>query len=132
MCLYISRYIFNVSCSTCLTHVMLNMLDTSIIHSQSLDLLCSTCLTCHMISFSFINLIILVFLLDFLFQEVLFIMSKHYFDHFFLIQFILVKNIQMSFSCNYCACLLFSCMLVNSSEKCNECMYIKKSCFFFF
>src|SRR5438034_6311158 len=34
-------------------------------------------------------------------------------------------------SCDCCAHLLFLCVLVNSSEKYNECVHVKKSCFFF-
>ena len=57
MCLYISRYIFNVSCLTCLTCAMLDMLNASVVLSQSFSSWCSTCLTCHVISLDSINLI---------------------------------------------------------------------------
>ena len=38
----------------------------------------------------------------------------------------------MPSSCDCCICLSLSCMLVNSSEKCSECVHVKKSCSFSF
>src|SRR5438046_1837608 len=58
-------------------------------------------------------------------------MSKHYFDHLLLAEFIFAENVQMSSSCDHCTHLSFSCVLVNSFEKCSECVHVKKSCFFF-
>ena len=57
-------------------------------------------------------------------------MSKHHFDHFLLTKFILAESVQMSFFCDHCAHLLFLCVLADSSEKCSECVCVKKSCFF--
>ena len=57
-------------------------------------------------------------------------MFKHHLNHFLLTEFILAENVQMSSSCNYCICLSFLCVLVNSSEKYSECVHVKKSCLF--
>src|SRR5436190_4215837 len=57
-------------------------------------------------------------------------MSKCHLNHFLLTEFIFVKNVQMSSSCDYCIYLSFLCMLVNSSEKCSKCVHVKKSCSF--
>src|SRR5436190_16716495 len=89
------------------------------------------CLTCHMIFFDSFNLITFISLLSFLFQEVLFIMSKHHFDHFFLTQFILVKDAQMSSSCDHCIRQKKFCVILNKSNKCSECVHSKKSCSLF-
>ena len=55
MCLYILKYISDVSCSTCSTCIMLDMLAINIVHSWLFDLQCSTCLMCHMTSLSSTN-----------------------------------------------------------------------------
>ena len=60
----------------------------------------------------------------------IFIMFKCHLDHFLLTEFIFVENVQMSFSCDHCAHLLFLCVLVNSSEKCSKCVHVKKLCSF--
>src|SRR5204863_143490 len=57
-------------------------------------------------------------------------MLKHYLDHFLLTEFISSENVQMSFFCDHCICLSFSCVLADSSEKCSKCVHVKKSCFF--
>src|SRR5436190_11679760 len=59
-------------------------------------------------------------------------MSKCHLNHFLLTEFIFVKNVQMSSSCDYCIYLSFLCMLVNFSEKCSKCVHVKKSCSFSF
>ena len=85
-----------------------------------------------MTSLDSINLITFVFLLNFLSQEVLFIMSKCCFDHFFLTQFIFVKNVQMSFSYDCCARQKKFCVIFNKFNKCSKCVCLKKSCSLFF
>src|SRR5205085_4746897 len=45
-------------------------------------------------------------------------------------EFIFVENVQMLFSCDHCVCLSLSCVLADSSEKCSECVHVKKLCFF--
>src|SRR5436190_20539530 len=57
-------------------------------------------------------------------------MSKYHLNHLLLTEFIFVENVQMSFSCDHCICLLFLCVLADSSEKCSECVHVKKSCSF--
>src|SRR5438034_7662486 len=57
-------------------------------------------------------------------------MSKCYLDHFLLTEFIFAENVQMSSSCDCCVCLLFLCVLADSSEKCSECVCVKKLCSF--
>src|SRR5436190_18164156 len=57
-------------------------------------------------------------------------MSKHHLDHLSLAESIFAESVQMSSSCNHCVCLLLSCVLVNSSEKCSKCVHVKKSCSF--
>src|SRR5205809_4233806 len=57
-------------------------------------------------------------------------MFKHHLDHLLLTEFIFAESVQMSFSYNHCICLSFSCVLVNSSEKCSKCVHVKKLCFF--
>src|SRR5436190_9625490 len=59
-------------------------------------------------------------------------MFKHHLNYFLLTEFIFAESVQISFSCNYCICLLFLCVLADSSEKYNECVHVKKSCFFSF
>src|SRR5436190_15477065 len=113
---------FNILCLTCLTYVMLNMLNTSVVHSQFFDFLCLTCLMCHMIFFDSINSVTFISFLSFLSQEVFFIMSKCYFDHFSLTQFILMKDVQMSSSCDYCARQKKFCVILNKFNKCSECV----------
>ena len=58
-------------------------------------------------------------------------MSKHYFDHFFLTQFIFVKDVQMSFSCDHCAEQKKSYVILNKFNKCSECVCSKKLCLLF-
>src|SRR6266487_5309296 len=58
-------------------------------------------------------------------------MSKYHLNHFLLTEFIFAENVQMLSSYDYCVCLLLLCVLVNSSEKCSECVCVKKSCSFF-
>src|SRR5205085_1258531 len=78
-----------------------------------------------------------VFFLNFLFQE-FFIMFKCCLNHLSLTEFIFAENVQMSSSCDHCACLLLLCVFVNSFKKYSECVYVKKLCsfssqsFFFF
>ena len=57
-------------------------------------------------------------------------MSKCHFNHFLLIEFIFIKNVQMLFFYDYCAYLLLTCVFADSSEKYNEYVYVKKLCFF--
>src|SRR5436189_738709 len=57
-------------------------------------------------------------------------MFKCHLDHLFLTEFIFAENVQMSCSCDHCAHLLLSCILVNSSEKYSKCVHVKRSCFF--
>src|SRR5436190_22722908 len=59
-------------------------------------------------------------------------MSKHYFDHFSLTQFILVKDVEMSASCNYCTKQKKSCVISEKSDKYNKYVHFKKLCFLSF
>ena len=86
---------------------------------------------CHMIFLDFINSVTFAFFLSFLFQKVFFIMSKHYFDHFFLIQFIFMKDVQMLSSCNCCAKQKKFCIISDKFNKCSECVHLKKLCLLF-
>src|SRR5437868_1706724 len=53
-------------------------------------------------------------------------MSKCCFDHFFLIQFIFVKDVQMSFSCDCCAKQRKFCVISDKLNKCSEYVHSKK------
>src|SRR5438034_10572525 len=123
MCLYISRYMFNVSCSDkssilkLLADLMLTVKHLALMNHLSCDsdqfyLFCNICL-----------------FLKFLVSRI-FIMFKCYLDHLLLTESIFVENVQMSFSCDHCTHLLFLCMLADSSEKCSECVHVKKLCSF--
>src|SRR5204863_3899284 len=57
-------------------------------------------------------------------------MFKCCLDHLLLTEFIFAENVQMSSSYDCYACLLLLCVLADSSEKCSECVCIKKLCFF--
>ena len=59
-------------------------------------------------------------------------MSKHYFDYFFLIQFILVEDVQMSSLCDYYIKQKKLCVISDKSDKYSEYVYSKKSCSFSF
>ena len=72
------------------------------------------------------------FFLKFLVLRSLFIMSKHHFDHFFLIQFILVKDIQMLSFCDHCNRQKKFCVIFNKFNKYSECICSKKLCSLFF
>ena len=130
MYLYIFWYIFNVLCLTCLTHVMLDMLDTSVIHFWLFNLLCSKCSTCHMIFFDSINFITFISFLNFLSQE-FFIMFKCHFNHFSLTQFILAEDVQMLSFCDCCTRQKKFCVISDKFNKCSECVCLKKSCSLF-
>ena len=58
-------------------------------------------------------------------------MSKCYFNHFSLTQFILVKDVQMSSSCDYCAEQKKFCVISDKFNKYNEYICLKKSCSLF-
>src|SRR5438046_1845354 len=58
-------------------------------------------------------------------------MFKHCLDHFFLTQFILVKDVQMSFSCDCCARQRKSCVISDKLNKYSECIHSKKLCLLF-
>src|SRR5438034_1204226 len=87
---------------------------------------CSTCSTCYMIFLNFTNFVTFISFLSFLFQEVFFIMLKHHFNHFFLTQFILVKDVQMLFSCNCCTRQEKLCVISDKFNKYSEYVYLKK------
>src|SRR5438034_9674060 len=59
-------------------------------------------------------------------------MFKHHFNHFFLTQFILAEDVQMSFLCDHCARQKKFCIIFNKFNKCSECVHSKKSCSLFF
>src|SRR5947207_14437628 len=84
-----------------------------------------------MIFFSSINFVTFISLLSFLSQE-FFIMFKHYFDHFSLTQFILVKDVQMSSFCDHCTRQKKFCIIFNKFNKYSKCVHSKKSCSLFF
>ena len=58
-------------------------------------------------------------------------MSKHHLNHFFLTQFILAEDVQMSSSCDHCARQKKSCVISDKFNKCSECVHSKKSCSLF-
>src|SRR5438034_3965073 len=57
-------------------------------------------------------------------------MSKYHLDHFLLAESIFAESVQMLSLCDHCVCLSLSCVLADSSKKCNECVHVKKLCFF--
>ena len=59
-------------------------------------------------------------------------MSKCCFDYFSLTQFILVKDVQMSSSCDYCAKQKKFYVILNKFNKYSEYVHLKKSCLLFF
>ena len=123
MCLYISRYLFDVSCLmslVLLSCLLISCLLSSIQFSQ---------IAHHVIQIDSTYSVTFVFFLSFLVSRI-FIMSKHHFDHLLLTESIFAENVQISSFCNYCAYLLFLCVLVNSLKKYSEYVHIKKLCFF--
>src|SRR5437763_1642809 len=58
-------------------------------------------------------------------------MLKCCLNHLLLTELIFAESVQMLFSYDCCVCLSLSCMLADSSEKCSECVYVKKLCSFF-
>ena len=58
-------------------------------------------------------------------------MFKCCLDHFFLTQFILVKDVQMSSSCDHCTRQKKFCVIFNKFNKCSECVHSKKLCLLF-
>src|SRR5205809_2580116 len=58
-------------------------------------------------------------------------MSKYCLDHFFLTQFILAEDVQMSSLCDYCARQKKFCIISDKSDKYSECVYLKKQCSLF-
>ena len=59
-------------------------------------------------------------------------MSKHHLNHFFLIQFILAENVQISSFCDHCTKQNKLCVISDKFNKCSECIHLKKSCLLFF
>src|SRR5436190_7597755 len=57
-------------------------------------------------------------------------MFKHHLDHFSLTESIFTEDVQMLSFCDCCICLLLSCVLADSSEKCSKCVHVKKLCSF--
>src|SRR5436190_773585 len=85
-----------------------------------------------MIFFSFFNSVTFISFLNFLSQEISFIMSKYYLDYFSLTQFILAEDVQMLSSCDHCARQKKFCVISDKFNKYSECVYSKKSCLLFF
>src|SRR5437667_9878262 len=59
-----------------------------------------------------------------------FIMSRYHSDHLSLFHIIVKENIEMLFSCNHCSFLNKQYFVFNKSEKYDECIRLKHSCFF--
>src|SRR5881394_2688178 len=58
-------------------------------------------------------------------------MSKCCLDHFSLTQFIFVKDVQMSSSCDCCARQKKFCVISDKFNKCSKYVHSKKSCLLF-
>ena len=119
---------------------LFDMLDISeyssclMLKSSIVDfLILKNCLVCllHVINLNFIYSVTFISFLSFLFSR-FFIMLKYCFNYFFLTQFILVENIQISFLCNCCAKQKKSCIVSDKLNKYSEYVCLKKSCLFSF